>query len=137
VPPRIRREEAAFAARCALCTIDNEPLIVGTENYRCIAPRGSMMAYEQWIVPRRHGPQISEGLELGPLMQRATRAMLSIADSFNWIFVNFPSQSRAHWYLQLFPRLAMHAGFEFGTGSAISTIDPSEAARRLAAAGRP
>ena len=133
VPPRIRREAAAFAARCALCTIDDEPLIAAAENYRWIAPGGSMMAYEQWIVPRRHGPAIIEGFELGPLLQRATRAMLSVADSFNWIFMNFPRHTPAHWYVQLFPRLAMHAGFEFGTGSAINVVDPAEAARRLRA----
>lgn len=131
VPPRILREAAAFTSRCALCAIDDEPLIAATENYRWIAPRGSMMAYEQWIVPKRHAPEISEGLELGPLLQRATRAMLSVADSFNWIFMNFARQPAAHWYIQSFPRLAMHAGFEFGTGSAINTVDPAEAARRL------
>jgi UDPglucose--hexose-1-phosphate uridylyltransferase len=137
IPPRIEREASAFGRRCGLCATDGEPLVADSENYRWITPQGSMMAYEQWIVPKHHAAEMKEGLELSVLLQRATRAMLSIADSFNWIFINFPRQPRAHWYLQLFPRLAMHAGFEFGTGSAINTIDPSEAARRLAAAGPP
>ena len=131
VPPRIVREGAAFASQCPLCAIDDEPLIAATENYRWIAPRGSMMAYEQWIVPKRHAPEIVEGFELGPLLQRSARAMLSIADSFNWIFINFGRHLAAHWYVQLFPRVAMHAGFEFGTGSAINTVEPSETAQRM------
>ncbi len=137
VPPRIEREAAAFAERCPLCAIDEEPLIDATDNFRWISPRGSMMAYEQWIVPQRHAPEMRDSLELPALLQRASRAMLSITDSFNWIFMNFPRTPQAHWYVQLFPRLAMHAGFEFGTGSAINTIDSLEAARPLASAGRP
>ena len=92
------------------------------------------MAYEQWIVPRRHEPEMREGFELGQLLQRSTRAMLSIADSFNWIFINFPQRPKAHWYVQLLPRLSVLAGFELGTGSAINTVTPAEAARRIAAA---
>jgi len=132
VPPRVAREAAAFAQRCALCAIDEEPLIAATDHFRWIAPRGSMMAYEQWIVPRQHAPEIVDGGS-GPaaLLQRASRAMLSIADSYNWIFMNFPGTPSAHWYIQLFPRIAMHAGFELGTGSAINTVDPAEAAAYL------
>lgn len=129
VPPRIEREAASFTRRCALCEIDDEPLIAASADFRWIAPRGSLMAYEQWIVPRGHAPEMSDGgSELAALLQRATHAMLSISDSYNWIFMNFPGTPAAHWYVQLFPRLAMHAGFEFGTGSAINTVDPAEAA---------
>ncbi len=130
LPPRIACEGEAFARSCPLCALDG-PLIDQTANYRWIAPPGSSLAYEQWIVPRRHAPEMSEGHELSQLLQRSTREMLSIADSFNWIFINFPRQPAAHWYVQLFPRLAMHAGFEFGTGSAINVVDPLVAVERL------
>jgi hypothetical protein len=39
------------------------------------------------------------------------------------MFINFPQQPSGHWYVQLFPRLTMQAGFELGTGSAINTVD--------------
>lgn len=135
LPVRIAREGAAFGNRCPLCA--DHPLIAETDNYRWIAPRGSSTAYEQWIVPRRHEAEMREAHELASIMQRATRAMLTLSDSFNWMFINFPRHPKAHWYLQLFPRLTAYAGFELGTGSAINTIDPSEAARTLAAASRP
>ena len=133
LPERVAREGAALAATCALCDLDDQPLIAATANFRWIAPRGSSMAYEQWMVPRRHEPQMREAFELGELLQRSTRAMLSIADSFNWIFMNFPQHPAAHWYVQLFPRTAVFAGFEIGTGSAINAVSPADAARRLAA----
>jgi UDPglucose--hexose-1-phosphate uridylyltransferase len=130
VPPRIEREGQAFASSCPLCTLE-APLIAETSNFRWIAPPGASMAYEQWIVPTRHAPEMSDALDLAVLLQRSTRAMLSISDAFNWIFINFPRHPRAHWYMQLFPRTSMHAGFEFGTGSAINTVDPRDAAARL------
>jgi hypothetical protein len=73
-----------------------------------------------------------EGLELASLMQRSTRAMLTLSESFNWMFINFPRHPTAHWYLQLFPRVSAHAGFEFGTGSAINSIDAATAASLFA-----
>ena len=128
VPPRIVRE--ASASRCGLCVLD-EVIVEESDHYRWIAPRGSMMAYEQWIVPRRHAPEMTEGLELAALLQRATRAMLTLSQSFNWMFINFPQRHSAHWYVQLFPRLSMHAGFEFGTGSAINTVDAAETRKMM------
>ena len=133
LPERIAREGAAFGDTCPLCTVDDEPLIAATANFRWIAPRGASMAYEQWIVPRRHEPQMRDALELAELLQRSARAMLSIAESFNWMFINFPQHPNAHWYVQLFPRTAVLAGFEIGSGSAINTVDPVEAALRLGA----
>lgn len=130
VPPRIAREARAFASapRCPLCSIEDEPLIEATEHYRWIAPRGASMAYEQWIVPTAHAPEFREEHGLAALLQRSVRGMLAIADSFNWIFVNFRGQPTAHWYVQLFPRISMHAGFELGSGSAINTVDADTAA---------
>ena len=130
IPSRVAKEAEAFTSRCPLCELRDEK-IDATQNYRWIAPHGSMMVYEQWIVPVRHSNEMREGLELASLLQRAARAMLTISDSFNWMFINFPQQPAAHWYVQLFPRLTMHAGFELGTGSAINTVDPRTAARRF------
>lgn len=130
VPPRIEREAAAFALRCGLCDA-GDPLIRETEHYRWLAPRGSMFAYEQWIVPKAHAPEIGEPFELASLLQASSRVMRQIADAYNWIFINFPGMAHAHWYVQLFPRFAVHAGFELGSGSAINVVDPEKAATRF------
>lgn len=128
IPPRIARELQGFLSHCPLCS-STDWLIAETPNYRWIAPPGSIFAYEQWIVPKRHSSQVSEPAELSQLLQRSAKAMQRLSDSFNWIFVNFPRDSRGHWYVQLFPRLAVHAGFELGTGSAINVIEPRAAAQ--------
>ena len=131
VPPRAEREAAAMRGSCGLCSLQDEPLIRETANYLWVAPRGSMFAYEQWIVPKTHAPEMAGPFELPDLLQASSRAMLRIADSFNWMFMNFARAPHAHWYVQMFPRLAMHAGFELASGSAINAVDPVEAAERL------
>lgn len=136
IPLRPAREAEAFAANCQLCEAEH-PLIAETENYRWIAPRGSRLAYQQWIVPKSHEHDLSEPRELASLLQSSARAMRGISDSFNWAFITFPHQPRGHWYVEIFPRIAMIAGYELGTGTFINTVDPVDAAKTLSAASSP
>ena len=139
IPLRPAREGEAFARgkRCPLCDFDDHPLIAETKNYRWIAPRGSRLAYQQWIVPKSHEHDLNEPRELATLLQSSVRAMRSISDSFNWAFITFPHQPRGHWYVEIFPRIAMIAGYELGTGTFINTVAPTDAARLLNAASSP
>jgi UDPglucose--hexose-1-phosphate uridylyltransferase len=134
VPPRIARESDAFAraSTCPLCDLREHPLIAESEHYRWIAPHGARFAYQQWIVSKAHENEVREPLELSALMQQAVRAMRSLSEAFNWSFVNFPEERRAHWYLEILPRTVMIAGFELGTGTFVNTIDPISSASVLA-----
>ena len=134
IPARVAREGEAFSRRCRLCSMETHPLIAETEHYLWIAPLGATMAYQQWIVPTSHGHEMDEPGELASILQQSARAMLSVAEAFNWAFVNFPHEERGHWYVELFPRLAVVAGFELGSGTFINTIDPSDTAATLRAA---
>ena len=93
---------------CARPNIRSSPK---RSNYRWIAPRGSRLAYQQWIVPKSHEHDLNEPREIASLLQSSARAMRSISDSFNWAFITFPHQPRGHWYVELFPRMAMIAGY--------------------------
>jgi UDPglucose--hexose-1-phosphate uridylyltransferase len=123
VPLRPSREGDAFAraARCPLCDLRDHTLIGETDHYRWIAPRGATLAYQQWIVPKSHEHDLGEPHELASIMQTSVRAMRTISDSFNWAFVTFPHEARGHWYVELFPRTAMIAGFELGSGTFVNT----------------
>ena len=137
VPPRIERERAGFAraTSCPLCAPEGH-LIAETPSFLWLAPAASTMAYQQWIVPRRHIHEIAaftgaEVRELAGLLRSAARATRAISSAFNWAFLNFPGEEKAHCYLDLFPRLSVIAGFELGTGTFVEIIDPAAAARRL------
>jgi len=138
LPPRIAREAEAFSrvARCPLCDTAGELRVRGTERFDWIAPSASTMAYQQWIVPKRHVSELSELSdgeigELATLLQSAAAGMRNIATSYNWSFVSFPTTRAGHFYVDLFPRLTAIAGFELGTGMFIQVVDPVVAAKRM------
>lgn len=136
VPPRIAREADAFARRCVLCDGVEGSLIRETAHFRWLAPHGSSMAYQSWIVPKRHVAEMSafdahELDELAALLQTASKAMLTLGDSYNWLFQNFARRDAAHCYVELFPRLTTFAGFELSTGTFIDIVDPADAAEQL------
>jgi UDPglucose--hexose-1-phosphate uridylyltransferase len=136
VMPRVAREIDGFgrAGHCPLCALPGA-IIDETDSFAWIAPHASAMPYQSWIVPRVHAPEMIPPIdvtELAAMLHGASRAVTGVRPAFNWIFMNFANAPRAHWYVEVFPRLASLAGFELGSGSAINIVDPEEAARTLA-----
>jgi UDPglucose--hexose-1-phosphate uridylyltransferase len=137
VPPRVLRESEGFAsaASCPLCDVDGEA-IRETTSFRWLTPHASSSAYQQWLVPKRHVAEMSklrddEIAQLSALLRSASAAMLTLGSSYNWILMNFPRDTRAHFYVDLIPRLTTLAGFELGSGTFVEIVDPADAARRL------
>jgi UDPglucose--hexose-1-phosphate uridylyltransferase len=137
VPPRIAREGDAFEGRCPLCASIEGEVIRETPAFRWLAPAGSAMPYQQWIVPKRHFAEMTsfddaELAELATLLQTASASMLTLADSYNWMFMNFARHANAHCYVELFPRMTMFGGFELGTGTFVQIVDPARVPQELA-----
>jgi UDPglucose--hexose-1-phosphate uridylyltransferase len=134
VPPRVQREIDGFsrAASCPLCAPEGE-IIEANDDFLWIAPRAAAVPYQQWIVPRGHAHEMAPSRTLAEMLQHAARASAAVASSFNWIFMNFPGAERAHWYVDVVPRVAALAGFEIGSGSGINMIDADMSADALRA----
>ncbi|HEV7920716.1 MAG TPA: DUF4921 family protein [Thermoanaerobaculia bacterium] len=128
LPPRIAREQAAFRRdRCPLCDAMRGHLIEENGSFVRVAPEGSTMSYQQWLIPKRHGADLTtleSDEDLAAMLQAAAAGMRRLAGSYNWIFLNFPGAPRAHWYVELFPRFGAVAGYELGTGTFIEVVDP-------------
>lgn len=143
VPARIAREADAFvrASECPLCNaIDGhrrEGLVIReSEGFAWLAPTGSWMPWQQWIVPKNHAQEMSDEAnariaELAQFLGAAAASMRLLSTSFNWGFVNFPGVRAAHWYVDLFPRRTTIAGFELSTGTFVEIVDPVAAARHF------
>ena len=138
LPVRIARESAAFAAAtaCPLCNLRHPHMIRESELFTWSAPDASTMAYQQWIVPRRHISEPDamtpgEMRELAALLQSSASAMGKIANAYNWSFVSFPMTRRGHFYVDIFVRMTSIAGYELGTQTFIEVVDPAKAAERL------
>ncbi len=137
VPARIARELEAFASSCPLCAAierhRRDGLVIReSASFVWLAPWGSSLPYQQWIVPKAHVAEMSffYAAELAALLQDVARATIDVAPAYNWAFINFP-RSNGHAYVDVLPRMTGIAGFELGTGTFVEIIDPAAAAERL------
>jgi UDPglucose--hexose-1-phosphate uridylyltransferase len=104
-------------------------VILETDAFTWLAPHASKFAHQQWLIPKQHANEPGDAAGLGAMLQASARAMSGVASAYNWSFVTFRHEPRAHWYVDLFPRMTTVAGFELGTGTFIEIVDPAATAR--------
>lgn len=153
VPVTVSQEVARFESytreqgNCLLCVLadgelDNGARAIGfNKEFLAFCPFASRFPMETWIVPRRH--QVGFGdcddgqLEHLAAILQATLARLKKAAGdppFNLVLHTAPLHREGvsyHWYLEILPRLAIVAGFEWGTGMYINPTPPEIAAQAL------
>jgi UDPglucose--hexose-1-phosphate uridylyltransferase len=107
------------------------------------APR---FEYETWIAPVRHATSFEHGDEaqdaaLAAALTDAVARLQSVLQhpAYNFVVHNAPCRSAElasfHWHVEVLPRTARLAGFEWGSGVHIVAATPEEAAVRLVEAG--
>jgi UDPglucose--hexose-1-phosphate uridylyltransferase len=117
--------------------------ILENSSYFVFAPWASINPFEFWIIPKRHKLNIldlsSKEIKDLALAIRVTfgglRSLLN-DPAYNFGFhmlLNEDNNSFYHWHLEVYPKLAIWAGFEKSTGMFINTISPENAAQELRA----
>ena len=157
VVPDFVREEIEGARRhfeakerCVFCDIVHQELASGVrvlqENADIVAlsPYAPRFPFEAWLLPRRHASRFEhaprnehESLArmLKSILTRMDRALESPA--YNLIVHTSPFNDANHatdvyhWHVEILPKLARTAGFEWGTGFYINPTSPEEATRVL------
>jgi UDPglucose--hexose-1-phosphate uridylyltransferase len=96
---------------------------------------------EFWIVPKRHAINIldlnsEETQSLAQTLQITLKALKVIVNDppYNLgvhLAINKHSQDYYHWHVEVYPHLAIWAGFEKSTGMYINTVTPETAAQEL------
>lgn len=141
---------------CLICEIlrqekkSGERIIDVSGGFTVLAPYASRFPYEVFIAPSEHGEDFT-GLSdenrfrlafgLRSVLRKLTGLLYD--PPFNMVLITAPNVSSSnresaanpesyfHWHIEIMPRLAKVAGFEWGSGFHINTIAPEEAARRL------
>ncbi len=153
VPPLVREELDAAAAhhartgRCAFCDLvaterAGPRCVCETEAYLAVAAFAPRFAYEVWVLPRHHVARYEtlsdEGIgELAVAVRRVVAALDAVLGpvAFNWFVHTAPLRSpelpHFHWHLELLPRTARPAGFEWGGGCHVTAVAPERAAADL------
>ncbi len=154
VPPVILEELAGSRqyyesqGRCVFCDIIDQEIRSGTRvvletpSFVALEPHASKVPFETWVLPREHAASF-DGLrphdrpELGSVLAGVLGALSrGLHDPpYNYILHTAPRRERCeehyHWHIEIFPKLTVAAGFEFGMGIYINVTTPEDAAEFL------
>lgn len=151
--PRTIAEEVEASKRfwkknheCALCDILKREkkyarFIWENASFGVFSPWASVNPMEFWILPRRH---MGSPLNMNRRMKADLAVTLRVCLGGLNILLNDPpynygfhiapdaeSASYYHWHVEVYPKLAIWAGFEKSTGIYINTVPPEDAAASL------
>jgi UDPglucose--hexose-1-phosphate uridylyltransferase len=154
IPERVREElegsERYFqhSGRCVFCDIlehelaERNRLIFEDQHIAVIAPYAPRLSYETWIVPKQHrshfentAPEAVQSLAvaLKLLLQKIDRGLNYPA--YNYVLHQGAAADHElphfHWHLEVVPRVARIAGFEWGTNYFVNHTTPEQAAEFL------
>lgn len=117
-------------------------VIAETSHFLVFCPFASRFPFETWIVPktqRSHYEKASRSEidELGEVLKKTLRKLeIGLEDPpYNYIIHSAPFNAgelpHYRWHIEIFPRLAGVAGFEWGSGFYINPVPPEDAAEFL------
>ncbi|MCJ7614583.1 DUF4921 family protein [Candidatus Bathyarchaeota archaeon] len=134
---------------CLLCNVlkkeKKSPRFIWENNsFVAFTPWASVNPLEFWIFPKRHQSNMlnlstSEVTDLAETIRLCLGGLQSLLNDppYNFGFHTALSEDAKdyyHWHLEVYPRLAIWAGFEKSTGMFINTISPEDAATELRSA---
>jgi UDPglucose--hexose-1-phosphate uridylyltransferase len=152
VPFLLKKEIRASKAfwdknkECVFCSIMQKEsksprLVWENSHYMVLAPWASVHACEFWIFPKKHQSTLTE-LSKNEIEELAKTLRLCFGGlkrllndpPYNFGFHIAPNENASrfyHWHLEVYPKLAIWAGFEKSTGIFINTLPPEDAATSL------
>jgi UDPglucose--hexose-1-phosphate uridylyltransferase len=155
VVPRLVRLKQSIAAdyydlmgRCLYSVLRDEELAAGDRvlasngDYAAILPFSSHVPFEIWILPMAQQASFGavDAVRLRSMAELLKTVLLKLYvgldnPDFNLMIDTVPrggeDQDYFLWHIQILPRLTTPAGFELGSGMAINTVLPEEAAEYL------
>ena len=134
--------------RCIFCNLLRPEsgriprLVAESAKFAVICPFAPRFAYEMWVLPKSHASHFEtitdvDALELVLLLKRVLRALDAVAGvpAYNYFLHTAPLRIEPspsyHWHIEIVPRTARPAGFEWSTGVFINTVMPERAAKEL------
>ncbi|MEM3770416.1 MAG: galactose-1-phosphate uridylyltransferase [Candidatus Bathyarchaeia archaeon] len=151
--PKIVREELAASQRywhrnnsCIFCKImekerDSPRFIMENQDFLAFAPYASVNPLEFWIFPKKHEAsplKLSEKEKenFAKTLKTCLSALKNLLNDppYNFGFhiaIEKAASPHYHWHVEVYPKLAIWAGFEKSTGMYINTVSPETAAESL------
>lgn len=138
--PQLVQEELKASRKfpsCPYCKILNleshgPRKVFENSSFISIAPFASRFPLEVWIFPKKHLRSIVDVdnfTDLSSMLKKILVKLKKINASYNFVIHNAPGNSDFHFHIEILPRLAEWAGFEYGTNTVINAVTPEEASR--------
>ena len=132
--------------KCVFCDIIEKEtksprLVLNNQHFVVIAPYASVHPLEFWILPKKHAANMlsiskTEIEAFAETLKTSLKALKAIVNDppYNYGFhlsINHEAEDYYHWHLEVYPCLAIWAGFEKNTGMYINTVKPETSAAEL------
>ena len=132
--------------KCVFCEIIKKErggprLILENSKFVVFAPYASVNPMEFWIIPKKHEATLldmskSDVKALAETLKACLGGLKKLVNDppYNYGFhlaIDKDASDYYHWHLEVYPRLAIWAGFEKSTGMYINTVTPEAAAEHL------
>ncbi|UCD95771.1 MAG: galactose-1-phosphate uridylyltransferase [Candidatus Bathyarchaeota archaeon] len=132
--------------KCVFCEIIRKEskgprMIWENTEYLTFTPWAAIHPFEFWVIPKIHQTTLQNlnqnGVKsLATALKTCLRALRRLLKDppYNFAFHIAPQGARNdpyHWHLEVYPKLAIWAGFEKSTGVFINTISPERAASQM------
>jgi UDPglucose--hexose-1-phosphate uridylyltransferase len=142
------KEYYGYKERCIFCDIvqqeleQEERLIASNDGFLAICPWAPKFPFEIWILPRRHDSSYEDSsneqfAQLAQVVSEVHKRLDAALDRPHYNSVihtspyEFQQNDYYHWHIEIMPRIARVAGFEYGTGFYINSVPPEESAEFL------
>jgi UDPglucose--hexose-1-phosphate uridylyltransferase len=130
--------------RCLFCDIVHQEIASGSRVVQesadivALSPYAPRFPFETWLVPKRHGARYEDASSHEyESLARMLKAVLTRMDRalefppYNLVLHTAPFSDEDlqsyHWHVEILPKIARTAGFEWGTGFYINPTSPEEA----------
>lgn len=100
-------------------------------DFIAFTPYASRFNYEIWIFPKQHIARM-EDLNFSAFAEVLRKILLKVYESnfdYNLIVQYGPKGEDFHFHVEICPRSAIWAGFEFASGVVINSVSPEDAAK--------
>ena len=137
-----------LTGRCVFCdVVDHERVarvrvVMECEHLVALAPFAGRFDYEVWVLPKEHASGYETltdvlAAELAAFLKQVLGRIDAVLrePAYNYYLHTAPLRAGPlpyyHWHLEVIPRTARAAGFEWGSGCAIVAVPPERAAAEL------
>lgn len=139
MPPLI--SEKVFARRkfieCPYCKIvesekKSDRRCFENDSWVAFTPYASRFNYEIWMFPKSHARRLDDFSSFAGLADIFKKVLLKIKAlgcSYNVCLQYSPLSEDLHFHIEVLPRMAIWAGFEFGSNAVINSVLPEDAAK--------